>query len=647
MEEEEFDKHIRKHLPESFSVHHLILIKICFGVIKPDPSVLKPVSDERCLELSDLQRYYAMVLVEFAASLEKELKGSDETKPKSDNPNPYDVFLVETTLDHPTKHIAVCVPVRMRRELAWYNGGNELIPVGDLSPKWRVASLSGPARVLGALSEPPTLLTKMSMERSMIVDIVEDIDRLDAMAFDEDLKQRFRMLNESQRAAVATVLSPTFSQGFLPIQGPPGACKDLWHSQCTKVLSRIDDGCFLHSSMITTHIPCFCSVFFPPRLGCGKTSFLVAAIAAIGEGILVVAPSNAAVANVALKVYETGRFGLNEISVFGENTDATAHFLNPKKRGEKFVHFLLEHEKEQKNPEKQERLRKELIRWLHLDNQSDDELSIDQIKQFCHFYNLESSQGRINFGNYLAQSKIVFSTLNSAASPTLTRNVRAHTLMLDEGGQSPEAEFFIATNFPKIERIIVVGDPMQLPATVIDIECKEKGYGVSWLEKIYRIQPDKVHLLNTQYRMHPQILEFPNRNFYQSRILSGDNVLIREPFVAKPFFVVDTCRRGSEEQDAFSWRNVYEGVVIQALLHRDDDIQRLLRDPRPTRVLVITPYAAQVKLLKETLICPHGCTLEIATGKRRAPMVRTSVWRVLTCLLCVEIYIFSWLMLCA
>jgi len=221
MDEEEFDKHIRKHLPESFSDHHVILIKICFGLLKPDPSALKPVSDERCLEHSDLQRYYSMVLVEFAASLDKEMKGSDETQPKVD-PNPYDVFLLETTLDHPTKHIAVCVPVRGRRELAWYNGGTELIPVGDLSPKWRVASLSGPARVLAALSDPPTDLTEMSMGRAMIVDIVEDTNRLDTLSWDEDLKQRFHDLNDSQRAAVATVVSPHFLKGFLPIQGPPG-----------------------------------------------------------------------------------------------------------------------------------------------------------------------------------------------------------------------------------------------------------------------------------------------------------------------------------------------------------------------------------------------------------------------------------------
>ena len=144
MDVDEFE-HVLELLPEAFSEHHATLVKICFGAIRPDPSAITPVSNEQCLELSDLRRLHFMVLVEFASSLSKEMFGSEETRPKTDpNPNPYDVFLMETTMDRPTKHIAVCVPVRRHRELAWYNGGKELIQLKDLTPKWRVASLSGP-----------------------------------------------------------------------------------------------------------------------------------------------------------------------------------------------------------------------------------------------------------------------------------------------------------------------------------------------------------------------------------------------------------------------------------------------------------------------------------------------------------------------
>lgn len=294
MNGEDFELSVRPLLPDSFTDHHEILLKISFGVVKPDSSLIAQLSTNE-VTTSGLQQMYHTVQVEFKSSLDNEMIGSDETRPTPPDPNPYDVFLMETTIDRPTKHIAVCV--RKRRELAWYNGSDILISISALFRKWRVASLSGPARVLQHLAKPPNYLTSMAMRRSMIMDTVEDVDlSLESRPSDHDV-QRKTPLNESQRKALATVVSPEFQQGFFAIQGPPG---------------------------------------------CGKTSVLVAMIIAIGDGILVVAPSNAAVANVARKVFETGRFGLDEISVYGENADPTVHFLNPWLRGVKFVDVSLQ-----------------------------------------------------------------------------------------------------------------------------------------------------------------------------------------------------------------------------------------------------------------------------------------------------------------
>jgi len=109
---------------------------------------------------------------------------------------------------------------------------------------------------------------------------------------------------------------------------------------------------------------------------------------------------------------------------------------------------------------------------------------------------------------------------------------------------------------------------------------------------------------------------FPNKTFYQKRILSDANVLSREVGVRAPFLFVDTSRRGNEQRDATrSWKNTHEAVAISELMSHDPDICRLVQDPRPTRIIVITPYAAQVKLLQsKLLVCPsQACTLDIAT----------------------------------
>jgi len=117
---------------------------------------------------SYLQRMAHMILVEFASSLEKELSTEPEVRTNT-GPYAFDVVVMEETTEHPTMHFAVCMPTKSQNEMAWYNGGAELIPVAELTPKWRVASLSGVARVLASLSDSPKPLTEMSMKREMVV----------------------------------------------------------------------------------------------------------------------------------------------------------------------------------------------------------------------------------------------------------------------------------------------------------------------------------------------------------------------------------------------------------------------------------------------------------------------------------------------
>lgn len=556
MKLEDFETYVRPFIPLSFSDEHVILLQICFGDRTPSNSAVEPLSEEE-LTYVDLRRLYHMVQVEFEASFRKEMKGGDETTTVTPKPKPYDVFLIETTGDN----IAVCLPLRKEQKLCWYNGKTELIDLDRFTPKWRIASLSGTARILQALAAPKSSLSNASMQRNLLIDPDEDFgDTLSRLPFDDDLKRRICDLNESQQQALATVVNNTFKEGFFPIQGPPG---------------------------------------------CGKTSVLVAMIAALDKGILVVAPSNAAVANIALKVYNTGRFQLNEISVYGENADPMIHFLQPRLRGEKFVSF-------KNSMEVKDCLVSELVDWLHLDGVANDYCMKD-LEDLCTTFNMETREGRNKFNAHLGQSKVVFATLNSAASTTLSQNLRVHTLLLDEAGQTPEAEFFIATQFPGIGKIVVVGDPQQLPATVIDHHCKSAGHGISWLGKIQGLFPRKVHLLNTQYRMDPEILKFPNQTFYRGLIMSGDIVFARQPRVEHPFLLVDTARQGSEEKDGFSFQNSYEVAGIIAILTNDVDIKSLMQGSCPIRIIVISPYRSQVKLLKMRIPPLKNCTLDIST----------------------------------
>jgi superfamily I DNA and/or RNA helicase len=164
---------------------------------------------------------------------------------------------------------------------------------------------------------------------------------------------------------------------------------------------------------------------------------------------------------------------------------------------------------------------------------------------------------------------------------------------------------------------VVLGDPYQLPSTVINETCKASGYGESFLSHVMQYQPKKVHLLNTQYRMDPSILQFSNDAFYEGGILSDGSVYNREPSVDVPFKFIDTSGAGIEESEGSSWLNEYEGVVVRYLLQNDTDIGRLLENGSGSRIIIISPYSAQVNLLKNMVRRKRkslrGCDIDVAT----------------------------------
>lgn len=67
-----------------------------------------------------------------------------------------------------------------------------------------------------------------------------------------------------------------------------------------------------------------------------------------------------------------------------------------------------------------------------------------------------------------------------------------------------------------VKKMILVGDPKQLPATTFSQISNQTLYNRSLFERI--IQNDfKPYFLNIQYRMHAQIRDFPSRYFYDNK----------------------------------------------------------------------------------------------------------------------------------
>lgn len=93
------------------------------------------------------------------------------------------------------------------------------------------------------------------------------------------------------------------------------------------------------------------------------------------------------------------------------------------------------------------------------------------------------------------------------------RQIKFDTVVIDEAAQATEPACLIPFLF-QIKRCILIGDPQQLPATVFSYGDLGTAYGQSLLERFCRIGRPTI-MLDTQYRMHPEISLFPNQYFYR------------------------------------------------------------------------------------------------------------------------------------
>ena len=195
----------------------------------------------------------------------------------------------------------------------------------------------------------------------------------------------------------------------------------------------------------------------------------------------------------------------------------------------------------------------------------------------------------------LACADVIFCTLSSAGN-AVVRDLKWHTVVVDEAAQAPEAETLIALK-EGVQRLVLVGDPQQLPATVISHLASSKGFGRSMMARLMALQPETL-LLRIQYRMHPAIAAFPSRRFYNGRLIDSGEVQAegyRQEYhrsaLFQPFVFLNV--HGAEAAQETSLRNVTEARVVRDL------VERLLQhhDVAPRQVALVTPYSAQVREL--------------------------------------------------
>ncbi|KAI8540970.1 hypothetical protein RHMOL_Rhmol08G0026700 [Rhododendron molle] len=176
-------------------------------------------------------------------------------------------------------------------------------------------------------------------------------------------------------------------------------------------------------------------------------------------------------------------------------------------------------------------------------------------------------------------------------------------LVIDEAAQLKECESAIPLQLSGLRHAILIGDERQLPAMVQSKICGKAEFGRSLFERLV-ILGHEMHLLSVQYRMHPSISLFPNREFYKSKILDGPNVkeqaynrcFLRGRMYGSYSFI--NISHGKEEFDSrHSRKNMVEVAVVSEIVARL--FKESAASKEKVRVGCISPYKAQVFALQE------------------------------------------------
>jgi uncharacterized protein len=200
---------------------------------------------------------------------------------------------------------------------------------------------------------------------------------------------------------------------------------------------------------------------------------------------------------------------------------------------------------------------------------------------------------------------------------------RLDYLVIDEAGQVALADALaMATN---AENVILLGDPLQLAH--VSVGTHPDGAGASVLEHLLAgesadqrvretIPPDRGVFLDRTFRMHPALCGFISTMVYGGRLSSAASCAAQR--IDAPWFrgaamryvpVPHEANRHSSEQEAAAVAEIVGGLIGGTFTDRAGAARPLtLAD-----ILIVSPYNAQVRLLKRRLRERFGEGVRVGT----------------------------------
>lgn len=213
----------------------------------------------------------------------------------------------------------------------------------------------------------------------------------------------------------------------------------------------------------------------------------------------------------------------------------------------------------------------------------------------------------------LNEAHVICATLSGSGHEMFQGlSIEFETVIVDEAAQCVEMSALIPLKYG-CAKCILVGDPKQLPPTVFSKEAARFQYEQSLFVRMQKNHPADVHLLDTQYRMHPEISLFPSQTFYDGRLLDGGDMagLRKRPWhqsmLLGPYRFFDVKGQQAAAPKGHSLINIAEVKVAMQLYKRltsdypDYDFKG--------KVGIITPYKSQLRELKQSFMQVYGQTI--------------------------------------
>lgn len=227
-------------------------------------------------------------------------------------------------------------------------------------------------------------------------------------------------------------------------------------------------------------------------------------------------------------------------------------------------------------------------------------------------------KGRQLFSRQEAQvvreAQVVLTTTATLYLSPLLEDMRFDAVIVEEAGMTILPALFLCACLAR-DRVVIVGDPRQLPAIVQSDDPFVRRYlgknifeiGVSNLE----ISPDVV-MLDVQYRMHPLIGDLVSSLYYHGRLhndpatTSRSTIMDRPPFAGDALVIIDTegrtiCATQPGQRSRFNAQTARIAVELAV-----EGVRSGIAS-----IGIITPYAEQSRLIRKLL----------ATYTREAPQI--------------------------